>query len=76
MPMYSYKCENCETKYDIFYKVRENTEEIICPNCNSRAYKKLMTAASISGVSKTSFPMADIPPCAYGACEGGSCGMN
>lgn len=76
MPMYSYKCENCGTKYDIFHKVREETENIICPNCNSLAYKKLMTAASIGSSAKTSVPSGSLPPCAYGACDSGSCNMN
>ncbi len=75
MPIYAYKCKECETKFEIFHKTKEDTELIICPNCQSNDYKKIMSAASIS----TSFKIKLDPPAPCGmpgGCQGGSCGLN
>jgi putative FmdB family regulatory protein len=78
MPTYSYKCEDCTTKYEVFHKVREIEESVICPECGSEKSKRLMTAAGISGFSSTSksFDMPMAPTCAGGNCAGGMCSLN
>lgn len=71
MPIYAYKCEECNTKYEVFHKVKENIEDVICPNCESKKAKKLMSAASFCGVNSSSSLgscMPAMPPCAGGAC--------
>jgi putative FmdB family regulatory protein len=70
MPVYEYRCEKCKTQYDIFHKGREIREDIVCPSCRSKKYKKLM---SVSAVSAKGEPEAS---CGSGECCGGTCGMN
>jgi putative FmdB family regulatory protein len=71
MPIYAYKCEECSTKYEVFHKVKENLDDVICPSCESKKAKKLMSAPSVccsSSSSSYSSGMPAMPPCAGGAC--------
>lgn len=72
MPIYDYKCNECGTKFDHFFKVRENKDEIECPNCKSKDAKKLMSAASFTGVS-SSVGSYSVPETSGGSCATGNC---
>ncbi len=73
MPIYDYKCGSCGKTYDVFHKVREVTEDIICPSCGSTSHTRLLSAPSISMGSKSSNEYSSCEP---GSCCGGSCGLN
>ncbi len=71
MPIYDYQCRKCENTYDVFHKVREVIEDVVCPSCGSGEHVRLLSAPSFSmGSSKSE------GSCAPGGCCGGSCGMN
>lgn len=82
MPIFEYKCEDCNTKYDVLHKSSSNEEEVTCPKCNSNKSKKLLSSFSASMGSSSSFPAGD--SCATGACglpapggcASGNCGLN
>lgn len=77
MPTYAYKCEECNTRYEVFHKVKEETDSIICPNCSSHAYRKVMSVTGIStSSSKGISDMPTMPSCPSGGCAGGFCGLN
>jgi putative FmdB family regulatory protein len=65
MPVYDYKCSDCSNTYDIFHKGKEHTENIVCPKCGSKEYKKLMSVMSVKMGGSTS-----------GGCESGDCGID
>ncbi|MBI3789076.1 MAG: zinc ribbon domain-containing protein [Ignavibacteriales bacterium] len=77
MPVYDYQCSECGKTYDVFHKVREITEDVICPSCSSTKYKKLMSAPSIamSGSSSTDFSSSSSCE-SPGGCCGGACSVN
>ena len=71
MPIYDYRCENCGTVYDVYHKVKEVEEDVVCPECESTKHTRLLSAPSIRmGSQQTT------PSCAEGGCCDGSCGMN
>ena len=72
MPTYDYRCDQCGTVYDIFHKVREVEEDVVCPNCSSTRHTRLLSAPSIKG----SASREELPPCGDASCCGGSCPMN
>ena len=78
MPIYDYKCSDCGTTYDIFHKVREQEEDIVCPHCDSRNHVRLISASSFTmkGASGSSTAAESAPSCTDGSCCGGSCGLN
>jgi putative FmdB family regulatory protein len=76
MPIYDYRCEDCSTRYEVFHKVREDAEDVVCPKCESRRAKKVMSvpAAAVMN-SGESFGGACDGAGGCG-CSGGACGMN
>lgn len=73
MPIFEYKCKDCGHKYDIFHKSSSNPEEVVCPECESKNSKKLLSSfsSSMNGSSSSgnSFPSG-------GGCANGMCGLN
>lgn len=72
MPIYDYRCDECGKTYDVFHKVREVNEDIICPSCGSERHTRLISAPSI----KVGPSADEVPSCADGNCCGGACGIN
>jgi putative FmdB family regulatory protein len=75
MPVFDYQCTECGKNYDLYHKVREVKEDIVCPSCGSTNHKKLMSVPNVStgGKSNADFSPESCP--ARGSC-GGSCEMN
>jgi len=75
MPVFDYVCAECETTFDIYHKVREMTEDILCPSCGSNRYRKLISAPAISVGGKSSSSPASSCSTDFGGgcCGGGSC---
>ena len=77
MPIYDYRCNDCGAIYDVFHKVREVTEDVVCPSCNSVSHTRLIGAPSFSMAGKsTASAAAEAPSCATGGCCGGTCGLD
>ncbi len=86
MPIYDYKCTECGTLYDIFHKVREVPEDVICPSCKSPKHTRLLSAPNFSmKAQKPGLPVRglvsggdgqSLPPCGDPSCCGGSCSLN
>ncbi|MEW6511790.1 MAG: zinc ribbon domain-containing protein [Bacteroidota bacterium] len=78
MPTYDYRCDACHATYDVFHKVREVVEDVICPRCGSTAHTRLISApvVSMGKSSASSFDAGGAPSCSDGSCCGGSCGLN
>ncbi|MCX7736254.1 MAG: zinc ribbon domain-containing protein [Candidatus Kapabacteria bacterium] len=78
MPTYVYKCQDCNTKYEIFFKTKEIKEEVVCPSCNSKDAVKQVTAANVGGFSssKSFDSLPSYPSCSTGTCSTGMCGLN
>ena len=77
MPVFDYRCNDCGKTYDVYHKVREIAEDVVCPNCDSMNSKKLMSvpAAAVSGRSSTDYAPASSCDSGGGCC-GGACGLN
>jgi putative FmdB family regulatory protein len=76
MPVFDYSCSECGKPYDIYHKVREVAEDVICPHCGSAKHKKLFSAATVS-IGGSASSSRSGPPCEMGGgCCGGACGLN
>lgn len=75
MPVFDYNCSACGKTYDVYHKVREVSEDVVCPHCGSTEHKKLFSTASVSMGGSSSH--SSQPPCEMGGgCCGGACGLN
>jgi len=81
MPIFEYKCSECESKFEILTKSSDDNK-VSCPDCSSSKVKKLFSAfsASTGSVSysdnscSTGNCNVDVP--SAGGCASGMCGLN
>lgn len=76
MPIYDYRCSDCGKTYDVFHKVREVKEDVVCPHCHSSAHLRLISAPSIRVKGRGAYDAAPAPSCADLSCCGGECAFN
>ncbi|MBB6217246.1 putative FmdB family regulatory protein [Anaerosolibacter carboniphilus] len=69
MPVFEYKCEECEKIFDVLVKTSDRDQGQKCPHCQSEKVKKLFSTFGI-GRNSTSRPcgVPNTTPC------GGGCG--
>jgi putative FmdB family regulatory protein len=52
MPIYEYRCRNCNHVFEeLVFSSLTKDEEIICPECGSNATEKMMSAFSSAGTA-------------------------
>lgn len=82
MPVYEYRCKDCNTKYEILHLTKENFDEIICPKCNSKNYVKLLSRIAKPVSEDSDFDSSDFSSddsedySGSSCCSGGVCGCN
>jgi len=77
MPIYEYKCMECNGKFESFTQTMSSCDTITCPECGSHRTEKLLTVPNIGkeAVSRKGTTCCgreercDKPPCS----SGGSC---
>ncbi len=77
MPIYEYKCDSCETKFEKLIRRHAEEQELSCPKCGERHLSQQYStfAARAGGGSAPSEAAA--PQCPSGMCSNpGMCGMN
>ena len=81
MPIFEYKCSECESKFEILTKSNDD-HKASCPDCNSSKANKLFSAFSTSTASvsfsdngcATGNCNVDVPN--VGGYANGMCGLN
>jgi putative FmdB family regulatory protein len=76
MPVYDYRCKNCDTTYDVYFKGREDKSIVVCPKCKSQEHVKLMSVPSVSVSEKNECSPERCESTGGQCCGGGMCGMN
>lgn len=81
MPIFEYKCKDCNSTFELLTKANGN-EGIICPECHSSNNQKLFSAFSTSAGS-SSYSVdncvsgnCNIDDTTIGGCSNGMCGLN
>jgi len=75
MPIYEYKCETCETKFEKLVRATSDASELACPSCGEHhvARQQSTFSARANGIA----PQQQAPSCGGGMCgKPGMCGMN
>ncbi|MFQ5737855.1 MAG: zinc ribbon domain-containing protein [Acidobacteriota bacterium] len=71
MPIFEYRCAECETRFERIVFGRPETIE--CPTCRSTETEKLISSFAVSGTGSGSMPLEE-GPCPCGAPRRGMCG--
>ena len=77
MPIYEYRCEACERRFEVLTSFAERDRTHVCPSCESSKTRVLVSSFAAIGAENGGFtstlPMA--PPRGGGCC-GGACGCS
>ena len=78
MPLFEYKCSECNSKFDVLHKSANNIDGVECPECHSPNVKKLLSTFSAAGLSGRNDFSSSGDSCESGSCGCGSgyCGLN
>ncbi|MGD2295579.1 MAG: zinc ribbon domain-containing protein [Candidatus Aminicenantes bacterium] len=66
MPIYSYRCSDCEEQFDLLVGVTSEKAELKCQKCGSTNIKRILTAFSVHANTSES-------SCSTGTCMPVSC---
>jgi putative FmdB family regulatory protein len=74
MPIYEYRCQDCQSRFEKLVRRAEDASELVCPRCGQkRLALELSTFAAHTGGSRQPAPACP----SAGACpNAGLCGMN
>lgn len=53
MPIYEFRCNQCNTTFEELCLTQRDTEEVMCPECNNKKVNRLMSAFSFTSGNKT-----------------------
>ncbi|HKT84294.1 MAG TPA: zinc ribbon domain-containing protein [Solirubrobacterales bacterium] len=71
MPIYEYRCEGCEGKFEVLTSFAERDRAQACPSCRSERTRVLVSSFAFAGHGEGEMEAADF---AGGGCCGGACG--
>ena len=78
MPMYEYKCRDCDAVFTVMQRMNAGTDGLSCPGCKGTDLTKLLSATFSPESGKampTSMEQAGSKmPSGMGGCGGGMCG--
>lgn len=63
MPIYEYKCNECDNLFEILTTSSKATNKVQCEKCHSENVSKLMSAGSIKLSQGSSLPSAPTMGC-------------
>ena len=80
MPIFEYKCNKCDTLFELLHKSAIVKDDISCPSCNSADINKLIStfnsSISSSGGNGCDGGSCGFNPSSFGGCSSGSCSLN
>jgi putative FmdB family regulatory protein len=68
MPLYDYKCPECDTTFEARRSMAEASEPIDCPNGHAGSRRLLSVFATVGGSSSSAVPRAGGHGCGGGMC--------
>jgi putative FmdB family regulatory protein len=72
MPLYEYRCNNCDNTFDTLIRSLEGTPSVTCKLCSSADVHRLVSRFAMVGGFDDTFVSS--PDASAGGCCGGSCG--
>ena len=77
MPIFEYRCESCESKFEKLVRRTEEAIEAGCPSCGDHHLEQQYSTFAPRAASGAGSKAAEMPSCPSGMCSNpGMCGMN
>jgi putative FmdB family regulatory protein len=70
MPIYEFRCLNCQDLFEMLVMGSDEHEKIKCPRCNSETSERVMSTTNfcMTGGNAGSEPSAQTRTCSGGSC--------
>jgi putative FmdB family regulatory protein len=49
MPIYEYRCESCESHFEVLQRVNDDGKDLTCPQCGHHRVEKQFSAFATAG---------------------------
>jgi len=69
MPLYEYRCEDCETTFEQLVAARDRDNGAVCPDCGSKQVQRLISTFAVGKSSSSSSASISCPTCSTGVCD-------
>jgi putative FmdB family regulatory protein len=66
MPLYEYRCADCDTTFEKFVRSMTAEVDFVCPKCHSGSVTKAFSTFATSGTDRRSTAAANCAPAATG----------
>jgi putative FmdB family regulatory protein len=74
MPIYEYRCENCQTRFEALRPFSQSANPIACPKCAEPGARRLISSfAAVSRSEGGSRLVTSSQAGGCGSCAGGHC---
>ena len=70
MPLYEYRCKDCEGRFEVLTRFAERDQAHACPSCSSSQTRVLVSTFAMTGGERP----GGLDFGSGGGCCGGSCG--
>jgi putative FmdB family regulatory protein len=75
MPIFEYRCDDCDNKFEKLVLRSSDSADLACPSCGQKHLTQELSVFAAHGSGRAE--PAQGPPCAGGRCPTpGMCGMN
>jgi putative FmdB family regulatory protein len=75
MPIYEFRCRDCNSKFDTLVRSQDNLSEINCERCSSTNVRRLVSSFAMVGGYDDTYVASEASR-GGGGCCGGSCGCS
>ncbi len=52
MPIYEYRCNSCETNFEVLQRTKDTKKTLKCPHCGTQDAKRRFSAFAAMGTQK------------------------
>ncbi|MGQ9928391.1 MAG: FmdB family zinc ribbon protein [Chloroflexaceae bacterium] len=73
MPMYEYRCLDCECRFDRLRRMDQDDADITCPACHSAQIQRRLSLFATATHSSAALGEAPVRASGGGCCGGGCC---
>lgn len=71
MPIYDFQCNQCNTKFDEYFRSASEQKKLFCPSCQSNNVQKIFSVFGMSvGGSSDSTSASSCGSCTASTCAG------
>ncbi|MDW8390108.1 MAG: zinc ribbon domain-containing protein [Oscillochloridaceae bacterium] len=73
MPMYEYRCLDCESHFDRLRRMDQDDSDVTCPDCQSARIQRRLSLFATGARDAVALSGAPAPSSGGGCCGGGCC---